>query len=887
MSQKWIRSKAWDNRHLTGPLLPVKFLARLFSSVYFGVGLLVLVSLYGILASVPIGLIALAPTWVVYALSLLAVVAVVAGIPVWLGLRAMVRAGAGVPARFAAGLIGSLGLAAVGAVGWRMLVWPKIRYDEITGSGFRMFGSFVDRYQTMQFRRLPIMEMSELEFYSWWPLQVLLLLFVANMVFATLRRIEFSLPYLGVITVHSGIVTIALGSVYYATHKQEGDVLLTAGVVNPDGTPGSRPGPAETGFYDNTRTAIWVQQVGRGGADGAGWEMRRLSGLPRYHEYNINVMGLKALPPIMAEVMRKDRGELSIPAVAAGGVGAVDPDIGIRVVGYAPYAELVTRMLRAGEVDVSRLGAQTPMSVRTIEAYLKLAASADEPDLGDPARPRKVWRLMPDSPARRVDVLSVEGQALLGVEYTRGMSDRRWRDLGVPLARGTQHALVVRHPASGFEGVYPVVRGSRVTVGETGYELTVRQLASEPPFPIVTRGYQGASSSVAVVHVKPPAGADGAASEPYERWVYHRFPEISQDLIDGTGQMQRRGADPSLEITYIDASIIQIYFDEGEKTQGGSASVRALVRLPSGETTVTPRVDPGGEITVTEGFTLRLAEMYDDAVRVEFPVPVPEGQRDSRMIGAHQKAAVALEVTAKIEGQEWRTTQWVPFTQYLDPSGQGSRAVALPDGRAVRVAFGRVRHEFWPPMALSLADFVMTPYPHSQTPRDYRSDLVVMNRWGDGELKQEVRRTSLNEPLLVRTPVQPRTDLPPVLSQVVNGIGWVFDKIAPNQYKFSQAGWDQEGWMRGVAAVERGELKRPSARYTILGVGNNPGIYIIAAGAVMMSVGIPWAFYVKPLIMRSRKRRIQAQAAAGTYAAPARPRGKSEEVEVQPTGAEA
>ncbi|MBY0262519.1 MAG: hypothetical protein K2Q20_09255, partial [Phycisphaerales bacterium] len=69
------------------------------------------------------------------------------------------------------------------------------------------------------------------------------------------------------------------------------------------------------------------------------------------------------------------------------------------------------------------------------------------------------------------------------------------------------------------------------------------------------------------------------------------------------------------------------------------------------------------------------------------------------------------------------------------------------------------------------------------------------------------------------------------------------------------------GWRQSEAMVAAGQLKRPFARFTILGVGNNPGIYIIAAGAVMMSVGIPWAFYLKPWLVRRKKRAIQLQLA--------------------------
>jgi hypothetical protein len=54
---------------------------------------------------------------------------------------------------------------------------------------------------------------------------------------------------------------------------------------------------------------------------------------------------------------------------------------------------------------------------------------------------------------------------------------------------------------------------------------------------------------------------------------------------------------------------------------------------------------------------------------------------------------------------------------------------------------------------------------------------------------------------------------------------------------------------------------RPVSRWTILGVGNNPGIYVIATGAVMMGVGIPWAFYIKPLLVRREKKKIQERLA--------------------------
>ncbi|MEX2217128.1 MAG: hypothetical protein WD749_00080, partial [Phycisphaerales bacterium] len=81
MSAKWVRSKQWDDRHIPPGLWPLKALLRTFSSIPLAVTLLSLVVVYAILASVPIGLLALAPTYVLYGAVLLGLVVVVAGVP--------------------------------------------------------------------------------------------------------------------------------------------------------------------------------------------------------------------------------------------------------------------------------------------------------------------------------------------------------------------------------------------------------------------------------------------------------------------------------------------------------------------------------------------------------------------------------------------------------------------------------------------------------------------------------------------------------------------------------------------------------------------------------------------------------------------------------------
>jgi hypothetical protein len=56
--------------------------------------------------------------------------------------------------------------------------------------------------------------------------------------------------------------------------------------------------------------------------------------------------------------------------------------------------------------------------------------------------------------------------------------------------------------------------------------------------------------------------------------------------------------------------------------------------------------------------------------------------------------------------------------------------------------------------------------------------------------------------------------------------------------------------------VDEGLLDKPRVSFTILGVGNNPGIHVIAFGSILISLGIPWAFYFKPYLVRKEKQRL-------------------------------
>jgi hypothetical protein len=849
LSAKWVRSKQWDDQNLPSWAWPIKFLLRAFSSIPLAVVLLTLIVIYSTLASVPVGLMALGVTYFIYFLTILLAIGIVAVIPTLVVRRLWKPTPANRTSRFVTSLVIAVLLSGLAVELWVLLAWPRLHYDPVTGSGLRFFGSFVDAYRSTTLRRLPGFEMSEPEFYSWWPLRVILALFILNMIIATVRRIEFTFPNLGVLTVHTGIVTIALGSLYYRGLKIEGDTLLLSGQPGPDGS--ANVGPIQDRFYDNMTTALWLNQ------NSGLWDQRPIQP-PRYNDYGLNAAG--PVPGAPA----KDR-PLNLPVVdsARPDRPVIDADLKFRVVGYASYATPVRTWVPVEPPPPGSAAKANPLRAIKVRATFP-----DRPEAREAFR----FDLFPDSPTQRIG----EAQGAIGIEWTRGMSDSRWRAITATLPRGTLHAILVEIPgaAGGEHGaetkyaVFPITTGG--TVNFEGYEITAKQILPEPPFPIITAGYQGARSSVAILSITPPSDpASGQNPKPFERWVYHRFPEISQDMLEELnerGMPKRRDADPAIRITYIDASFLQVFFDERE-----DGTARAAIRLDSGEARlvenlkvgsvleeVIPRQDPATQPRID----LVVDQWAAHAESLEFPRVVPEIDRDKSDVGTHAKAMLAVEISST--AAPWKKTVWLPFTRYHHVEMDKHREVTLPDGRQIRMCFGRLAHRF-PDFYLQLTNFEMIAYDHRGSPRDYQSVVRVIPAHESAEtmrFKPYEHVTKLNAPL------QAPFIWSEERSYLANVWGTLVSRLNRNQFKLSQAGWDAEGWRRTQEMADRGELPRPFASFTILGVGNNPGIHIVALGSVLMSIGIPWAFYIKPLILKRRKQRIQKQLAEGTYQRP-------------------
>ena len=349
--------------------------------------------------------------------------------------------------------------------------------------------------------------------------------------------------------------------------------------------------------------------------------------------------------------------------------------------------------------------------------------------------------------------------------------------------------------------------------------------------------------------------------------MYHRFPELNQDLTPTpSGRPARSDPDPSIRVSYVDASKLQIYLDEHEN-EAGEVITRAIVRQPNGQVRSTASLDESWLRDVIpnpqgDRLDLRVAESWAHAERISRPIPVPYKERDKSIAGSYQEALVGVEVSleANANREAWSKVIWLPFAQYVSIQTEQRTKVTLPDGRNIMLAFGRYQRPL-PGFELSLVDFEMIAYDHRGAPRDYQSIVRVLpNPFYAGpkpDFETFDHVVKLNNPL--RAPYH----WDPDKSWLTNTITRLRAGMDPNQFKLSQSGWDRSGWMQSQQMVDQGLLDEPRANFTILGVGNNPGIHIIALGSIFMSIGIPWAFYFKPYLVKREKKRLAAQYASG------------------------
>jgi hypothetical protein len=213
------------------------------------------------------------------------------------------------------------------------------------------------------------------------------------------------------------------------------------------------------------------------------------------------------------------------------------------------------------------------------------------------------------------------------------------------------------------------------------------------------------------------------------------------------------------------------------------------------------RLEPGKALDVpVAGRTVRF-EALDFFTHARRAYELAAGDSPPRPGEPEAMPPAGPVLRAEIRVGDWRRTTHVPFFAYAPEAPYEQFAppqiIDLPGGRAVKLRFSRDRVPL--PATLHVRSAQYQTYPASGIPKDYRCDVEVVS---GGVRRRET--LSLNHPVHV------------------------------GPYQFSQGTWAEDP-------------HQPTRIF--LTAASRPALPIIWAGCLLICLGLPVAFYLKPLLL--------------------------------------
>ena len=662
-------------------------------------------------------------------------------------------------------------------------------------------------------------EMDEIKFFTAWPLKLLMALLVMNLVTVTVMRIPFTPPRYGVWMIHAGIITLIWGMSHYYRYKVEGLAFIPKG-------------DAATWYYDRWDRALWVRY-----GEGPPLTGHTLDDLPRFREHEPVMEGDKVVGA-NAYMARRPLLASFTPAVEfTGGQGpsmqvlgkalGLPEDLTVEVLGYYPYAEINVdwQPAKSGEVGTT--------------AFLLTTRDNSGDHTGHNHGPEgnvtsREW-LSHVGPNR--------GRTSLGdseIEH-RVVNDAELE--GIMQAAGKLHRLKVSVP--GYEGAMYVEPGKSYTLGESGY--TIRVMDFNPSWPTMDRK---------VVKLLTLMVKGGPAGE-FRRQVMPGRPPTDWKLDEaGAGPMGKRQTEPldkQLVIEYEFADPYRLVPLEGSEKrlllttagEGGTAAKTVLVSMGfAHETEVKEFADGVGVLNAgREDQRVDIHfQRHEGMRRVEVAKAVPQDKRDRRT----GESGIMQVLVARVKMGEWSEVVHVPFTTWarnLWGAWRGGQVMVPGLEAPLQLQLGQAWHPM--PARVRLDAFELVKYPGAtegtMMHRDFKSTVTIFEPDTGAEL---VDTAHMNNPIYFGRPPYVPASVGKVTGGVLGGYWTLF-----------QAQWDPNG-----------------QRYTVLGVGNRPGIGIMTVGCVLMTIGLMYAFYLKPVIIARMKKAALAKAAVKQKHSDAEPR---------------
>jgi hypothetical protein len=730
-----------------------------------------------------------------------------------------------------------------------------------------------------------VFELSEFQWFHWWPFDLLIALICINVTVATIRRIPFNVVNLGVWMIHSGIIILALGSVWYFGTKLEGDtpvprrqiVARLPGVPEPVelvAVPGNR---LQVGAYRLVVTGItpdWELLSG----DDAGKLAYKVS-VAVQGPSGVFIRELLAGYPQYTEdlVGSDDPNQPFQRAKKVLGTPLVDESVDLRLA-YAPQEHFYLMETAAVYVRLADDESPNPWAQRPIKRLPRFKDYVSSPEYvwtqgAEPLPPLRPLDIevpafedgdpIPDVTFRVSDHLryaGIEPRRIPGGDTLNPYVKMALTDDGdgrqeielLAFDRERNQAgegaltfrwLTAPEQADEFRAAHPPTLSVRIPEADVTLDVPVTEVSAgraDYPFTPIdgtawsyrvdrfdTLPHEGTVYALVQIDLKH---ADEA---PFRRWVFDDGRMTRDVPADGSlpSTHQTESLDPRIATTYTPGKHWSLWL------LGGPEADDLLLIIPELDGSVREApITVGEKVPLRPGVDLAVEQYEPRSVMEQRPVIVPPYQRD-RDVGV-QASMIRLIAPDGDAGEqaEWLNYHIYPFERIEDVLRRfpyRPTRMTLADGREIELMFSRERRPLPAPVVLD--DFDIESHVGGFTGQmSSIRDWYSLVRFGDGDggAWGGVERIHMNNP------------------------------TEHDGFWFFQSQWDPPDPPRFD-----GDIQSAGRNFTVLGVGNRNGVGTQLFGCILAVIGMIYAFYVKPYIKRRRQMKVYDEVRATRQAA--------------------
>ncbi len=714
-------------------------------------------------------------------------------------------------------------------------------YCSIGSSGIPVSYAIWEPTTWVSLREMRGLELTEFEWFHWWPFKWLVALLCLNMTIVTIRRIPFNILTLGVWSIHTGVIVLVLGCLVYFTQKIEGDVIISrhqvtiqvpgeekaSMVVAPGNSIVVGPYMCEisninpnwellTGDDKGKRTyAVSISMT----SDDVSFTRQLIGGYPEYTEdviktdnpkqpmaRAIKVLGTALVDESITMSLEQDvKEDFYVTQSAAIYLRELD-EFGTprtewiehpipNLPRFNDYVSEDSEVWDAEKATKHPIAIEVPceddLSI-TVTDYLRYAFMDARIVPGGSDLNPVLWATI----ERGEITQPVKMFAFDPANNTTDSSLMVFKWIDSPSELESLQASLLPTLEANIDGaihVLPLQNSDSFTpIGETGYAYRLTSIQNNLKI-------EGITVSLAIVELSN-------GDKEWVRWVFEDS-SLNRDITESSDHRDSSFVDESIQLTY-EPGAAPITLVAGEGVDG----IHMLLQTDS-EKPTQQRISFNEPVQIIDDVQLKVHRLEANTHIKTKPTVVPKKQRDPNVSNTMSMIRVVLK-----DGDDERIA-WLPYHHYpFESTAQTVNRfkyqptiVGLSNGKIVELMFSRERAPLPTPVALN--DFEIDTHIGGFSGRT-SSILNWRSLISFPEVSDDLVAVSVNDP-------------------------------KPHQgYWFFQSQWDPP------SATSQG------LNYTVLGVGNREAVFTMLLGTCITVLGMMWAFFVKPTIKRKRQQAV-------------------------------